>query len=280
MLCFQHNEKLGEICTNRCPDRPTCNQKRSPLFIHALTILASDIEPKDVHGVHTIAIKSYCLAPEDYENGLLQKIYESKANGIRYNMTDAFSQDLIGIKCHNPGCKNYKMILISQERELMTDDFTKYYDLNYIYCSDACRREHIKNLSVSKSVAVGSLKNRDYALVIKGAKTSRRLKNDKEFITGNKEEQRIGCIRAKLLSTSERRIQLIDKVAKGKFLYPSEIQEFLLNDVPPNIKVSSRWARVAASEYMNKCKLTYPKEISIEQVDEKTRVLFYIKPLL
>ena len=36
MLCLEHStNSMGEICTNRCPERPTCHQHRIPFLIEA-----------------------------------------------------------------------------------------------------------------------------------------------------------------------------------------------------------------------------------------------------
>jgi hypothetical protein len=174
MLCFAHiDNKFGEICTNRCPERPECKKKRIPFLIEALDILASDIEVGESNGVFFTSFKSYCIAPEAY------------INGIVFEMHNPIPPRLINVKCHRPGCGNQILMPLSQEEELMTDNYTKYNKNCYIYCSKECQDKHIKKMAESKSVASGTLKNHEFALKIYGADTTKRLKErEKDVITG------------------------------------------------------------------------------------------------
>lgn len=71
MLCFAHNKIFGEICTNRCPDRRTCNIQKSFILIEATDVLASEIHSEELNGLFLTSFFPYCSAPEAYLNGAI-----------------------------------------------------------------------------------------------------------------------------------------------------------------------------------------------------------------
>lgn len=258
MLCFEHSDKFGEICTNRCKKRPTCTKKRIPLLIEALDILASDIEVSEGNNIFFTSFKSYCIAPEAYINKLV------------FSMQEQEPPRLTMMSCSYPGCDGSILLPRSQKRELLSDNYLKYNKNTYVYCSKDCQERHLKELAKSKSVASGTLKNHEYALKIYGADTTKRLKErEKEIITGNVTEQRARCLRDKLISMAPRH--------KKKYLTPKEIQSFLLNELPENLKVHPVRIHVTTSEIVNKTKQLFPDEISIEKINKRTRIIVYMK---
>lgn len=72
MLCFAPTKQLsGDICTNRCPERPTCHQHRIPFLIEAVDRLADEVYSSELNGLFTIDYETYCLSPEAYINGVI-----------------------------------------------------------------------------------------------------------------------------------------------------------------------------------------------------------------
>lgn len=71
MLCFQHNEKLGAICTNRCPQRLDCKKNKIPFLVEAVDRLADEAYLSELDGLITIDYETYCLSPEAYINGVI-----------------------------------------------------------------------------------------------------------------------------------------------------------------------------------------------------------------
>lgn len=72
MLCLEHStNSMGEICTNRCPERPTCHQHRIPFLIEAVDRLADEVYSSELNGLFTIDYETYCLSPEAYINGVI-----------------------------------------------------------------------------------------------------------------------------------------------------------------------------------------------------------------
>ncbi len=69
MLCFEHSNKLGDICTNRCPKRSKCKTLKSSILIEATDILASEIHSEEANGLFLTSFLPYCSAPEAYING-------------------------------------------------------------------------------------------------------------------------------------------------------------------------------------------------------------------
>jgi hypothetical protein len=72
MLCFYHKyNKFGEVCTNSCPYRQTCEIKRASFLIEAIDNLATDIELEIINGIHVSFLSPYCTSPEAYLNGAI-----------------------------------------------------------------------------------------------------------------------------------------------------------------------------------------------------------------
>lgn len=255
MLCFAPTKDIsGEICTNRCPDRQTCTKKRIPLLIEALDILASEIEIEEKNGLFFTSFKSYCIAPEAY------------INGIVFEMSEPAPTKHIHVKCHRPGCGNFVMMPVSQEEELMTDNYTKYNKNTYIYCSKDCQERHITKLAEAKSIASGTLKNHEYAIVIHGADTTKRLKEKEvHVITGTVTEQQARCLKEKLESLTPRQ--------KRKFLMSKDVKLYFLKDVSDHLKINESNAHRDAYRIMNKCRELFPDAISIKNFNKKVRYI-------
>jgi len=256
MLCSIHGH--NEICTNRCPERPTCTKPRIPLLIEALDILASGIEAGESNGVFFTSFKSDCIAPEAY------------INNIVFEMQELHPPMLVSVKCHRPGCGTSVMMPLSQEEELMTDNYTKYSKNTYIYCSKECQERHLKKLAEAKSVASGSLKNHEYALVIHGVDVSKRLKEEEvHVISGNDREQQARCLLKKLES--------LKQIKNRRILTSNDVQIFLLKELPANITPSNVRIWVTAYEVMNKTMELYPDVISIGRIKKRSRYIELIK---
>lgn len=185
------------------------------------------------------------------------------------------------IICAYPECSNMIWITVKQKRELMVNNYLKYGDLPAgICCSVECQQKLLKEWSESEFLTKGSIKNRDYALIVDGAEVTKRPKEKEiHYITGNDTELRISCVVGKLLSMSDRRIKLSKEkqILKMKYLTPKEIQEFLLNGINSKLKVNGDRIQVTASEIMTKSVEMFPDVVSIEWVNQKDRVLVSIK---
>lgn len=178
------------------------------------------------------------------------------------------------MSCSYPGCSNLIEVTFEQKRKFKTDYFLKYGKSIDVYCSKACQEKHMEVLSKAEFVTKGPLKNHEYAIIINGADLTKRPKETLlHVITGNVTKQRVGCVRDKLISMVPRRI--LGK--KVKCLFPKEIQNFLLNDLHGDLKVSESRVQVTTSELITIIPQFYPNEISTEKIDGKTRVLIYIK---
>ncbi len=179
------------------------------------------------------------------------------------------------MSCSYPGCSNLIEVTFEQKRKFKTDYFLKYGKSIDVYCSKACQEKHMKELSKAEFVTRGPLKNHEYALIINGADLTKRPKETVlQVITGNVTKQRVGCVRDKLISMVPRKIANGKKV---KCLFPKEIQTFILNELPGDLKVSESRVQVTASELIKIIPQAYPNEITSEKIDGKTRVLIYIK---
>jgi len=250
MLCSIHGH--NEICTNRCPERPTCTKPRIPLLIEALDILPSDIEFGEQNGVFYTDIKYNCVAPEAYINGLI------------YSMLDHERPSVSLVPCAY--CGGSVMMPTSQKEEFSVENPEKYNKYTIAYCSKDCQTKHLQKFKEAKSLAFGNLKNREYALIVHGADVSKRQKEKEvHVITGNYTEQRARCLFEKL--------QSLQSVKKRKLLTSKEVQTFLLNDIPDTIKAPVNKIEVTAWVIMNKTKELYPMQISIGRYKQKSKYI-------
>lgn len=254
MLCSIHG--YNEICTNRCPDRPTCTKHRIPLLIEALDILPSDIEFGEKNGVFYTDIKYNCVAPEAYINGLI------------YSMLDQERPSVSFVPCAY--CGGAVMMPTSQKEEFSVENPEKYNKYTIAYCSKDCQTKHLQKFRESKSLAFGNLKNREYALVVHGADVSKRPKEKEvHIITGNYTEQRARCLFEKL--------QSLTPYKKQKSLTSLEVQGFLLKDLPDELKSGNNKIEVTAWRVMNKCAQLFPDMVLIQYYKEKSREIVLIK---
>ena len=255
MLCYVHSNN-GEICTNRCPDRQTCTIKRIHFLIEAIDIIVSDIDFGEIDGIYYTSFKSDCIAPEAYINDLV------------FYMQENIYPHISSVPCAY--CDKSFILPTSQKKKLLTDNYTKYYKTNYLYCSKECQEKHLKELAESKSVASGSLKNHESALIVHGADVTKRLKEKEvHIIVGNITEQRARCLYEKLISTIPRK--------KKRYLTSNEVQSFLLKDLPDSLKANENKIDVTAWYVMNKCELLFPMSISITRINKRTRSLELIE---
>ena len=189
-------------------------------------------------------------------------------------------QALTMVNCSYPECSKLFYITVEQKRELKTFHYLKYGKTADVYCSKDCQVRHLKDLSEAEFLRKGTLKNREYALIVHDADVTKRLKEKEvHLITGNETEQRIRCVVEKLLSMSERRIKLFNgnQFLKMKYITPKEIQSFLLMEVDEGIRVNPERIQVTASEIMTKSTEMFPDVVSIEWINKKDRVLVSIK---
>lgn len=244
MLCYQHNPNFGTICTNRCPERLTCSKKRIPFLIEALDVLASDLETGQENGVPFTSFKSYCIAPEAY------------INSIVFSMLDKEYPPLSIVPCIV--CGKSVLMTDAQREDFSTNHYTKYNKITIAYCSKDCQEKHLKKLAEAKNVASGSLKNHEFALVINGADVTKRPKEDCKYIVAStKTELRARCLFEKLLSVRRR--------GKRQYLTTIEVREFLLEELPDNIKIKRNNARQATHDVIKQCKVFFPESISLNQ---------------
>ena len=171
--------------------------------------------------------------------------------------------------CSYPECSNMIWITVKQKRELKTFNVLKYGDSSDVYCCKECQEKHLKELSEAEFLTKGNLKNREYALIIRGADISKRPKEPElHILTGTKTELRVKCVVEKLMSISARE--------KRKYLTAKEIQEFLLTEINNDLKGNPDRIQVTASEIMTKTGELFPNVVSIEYVNKKDRVLLLI----
>jgi len=174
------------------------------------------------------------------------------------------------VSCSNPECSHRITITVDQKRELLTENFLKYGKISLIYCCKACQEAHQAKLAESKFLYKGALKNHEYALIVHGADVSKRPKErEVHIITGKRMEQRAYCLMEELMS--------LTPVKKRKIMYPMDIQKFIRTKLQGKLRVNEARIQVTASELIEICGQLYPNEISIIQIDGKTRALEYIK---
>lgn len=172
--------------------------------------------------------------------------------------------------CAYPDCPNMVWITVKQKRELKTDNVLKYGTSSDVYCSIECQQKHLRELSESEFLMKGTLKNREYALVIHGADVTKRPKEKEvHILTGNTTSQRAGCLYQKLLT--------LTPVKKRRLLTSNEVKEFLINDLPDKLKVKGKYPERAAYDVMDKTKELYPDAILIESLNEKSRYIEIMK---
>lgn len=67
---MKHHDS-GEICTNRCPEKPNCTIQKSSILLEAVDILTSENVQETYQGVYVTSFVPYCVSPEAYENGII-----------------------------------------------------------------------------------------------------------------------------------------------------------------------------------------------------------------
>lgn len=178
-------------------------------------------------------------------------------------------QPLTLVNCSYPECSNVFYITVEQKRELKTFHYLKYGKTADVYCSKECQEKHLKDLSQAEFLRKGTLKNREYALIVHDADVTKRLKEKEvHIISGTVTEQRARCLYEKLNSVLPRK--------KEKFLTSHEVQMFLLNELTDDLKAPPSAAKVAAYDTMNKTRELFPNHISICMMNRKTRKILLI----
>lgn len=174
------------------------------------------------------------------------------------------------MNCSYPECSEVFYISVEQKRELKTYNFLKYGTTSDVYCSKECQEKHMKELSEAEFLRKGTMKNREYALIVNGADVTKRIKEKEvHIITGKVTEQRARCLREKLSSVLPRN--------KARYLTSREVQEFLLKDVSANIKAPVDNIDVTAWRVMNKCRELFPNSVLIIRQNKKNRCLMLIE---
>jgi len=170
------------------------------------------------------------------------------------------------VNCSYPECSNLFYITVEQKRELKTFHYLKYGKTADVYCSKDCQERHLKDLSEAEFLRKGTLKNREYALIVHDADVTKRLKEKEvHVITGTITEQRARCLYEKLNSVLPRK--------KRKYLLSSEVQAFLLSEVSDNLKSPQTAIFKATRDTMNKTRELYPNVISVEWKNKKTKYI-------
>ena len=181
---------------------------------------------------------------------------------------------LVPIICAHPDCNNMIWITKKQKRELIVTNYLKYGDLSAgICCSPGCQQKLLEEYNESEFLTKGTIKNREYALVIQGCDVAKRPKEDVvRLIVGNTTEQQARCLIEELKS--------LISVQNKKTMTSNDVQRFLLTKMPSIIKPKSDKIDVTAWRVMNKCKELYPDAIQIERFNEKDRCIELIKSII
>ncbi len=173
------------------------------------------------------------------------------------------------MSCSNPECSNLIWVTRDQKRELKTHHYLKYGKTVDVYCSKDCQEKHMKELSQAEFLTKGSMKNHEYALVIHGADVSKRIKEKEvHIIAGNVSELRARALLEKLMSMAPRK--------KRKYLTSKEVQLFLLNDLPDNLKAPKTRIWVTAHDVMDKTVELFPSMVLIGRIGKRSRYIEYI----
>lgn len=179
------------------------------------------------------------------------------------------SNNLFFMVCSNPECNNLFFITQDQKRELKTYFYKKYGKSPDPYCSFACLNEHLKELSESEFAQKGTLKNHTCALIIQGCDVSKRPKEKEiRIITGRTTEQQARCLLLELIS--------LVPVQNQKTMSSKNVQDYLLEKLPVDIKPSKNDIDVTAWRVMNKCKQLFPNVVEIGRINGKDRYIEYI----
>lgn len=174
------------------------------------------------------------------------------------------------MNCSYPECSNLITVTVDQKRELKTHYFLKYGKTVDVYCCKECQDKHLRELTEAKFMDKGSLKNHEYAIIFHGADVTKRTKEKEVFVVaGTKTEMRARCLSEKLISMLPRQ--------KRKYMTSKEVQMFLINGLPDNIKVPYSNKKDAAKNVMNKTKELYPTMFFIGWVNQKSKYIEYIK---
>lgn len=294
MLCTTPSH-IGDICTNRCGSRQSCEHIHSPPYhkipflVETNDRLVSGIKLGSIDGIPTIAYKTYAVSPQAIENGFSEELSPSRelrsekpktqagrkpsfySNLRDGSPMDAAPSPLTPIICAYPECSNMIWITVQQKRQIKTYNVLKYHDSHDPYCSVECQQKHFRDLEDAKCFEKTLMKNREYALVIHGAEeylTKRQTEMEIHLITGNHGEQLARALRDKLISTTERQ--------KRRYLTSKEVQTFLLTDIPRDIRPKDKLMYRAAWRVMNKCKLLFPNDISLGPEGKFSREIEFI----
>jgi len=180
----------------------------------------------------------------------------------------------VPVICAYPECSNMVWITVKQKRELIVTNYLKYGNLSAgICCSRECQQKLLDEYNESEFLTKGTIKNREYALVIQGCDVAKRPKESiVKLIVGNTTEQQARCLIEELMS--------LINIGNKKKLTSNEVQTFLLTKLPATIKPNGDEIAVTAWRVMNKCKELYPDAIQIERSNEKDRYIELIKTIL
>ena len=178
-------------------------------------------------------------------------------------------QPLTLVNCSYPECNNVFYITVEQKRELKTFHYLKYGKTADVYCSKDCQEKHLKDLSEAEFLRKGTLKNREYALIVHGADVTKRLKEKEvHIISGTVTEQRARCLFEKLNS--------VTPYKKRRFLTSKDVQSFLLKELPDNLKANAAHIDVTAWRVMAKCRQLYPSMVLIQNYNGKSKEILLI----
>ena len=85
MLCFEHSDKFGEICTNRCEKRQECEKNKNlnvlenvPMLVEASDRLVSGAYFGEIMGLPVITFDTYGISPEGYINDAVNEFLISR----------------------------------------------------------------------------------------------------------------------------------------------------------------------------------------------------------
>ena len=181
---------------------------------------------------------------------------------------------LTPVICAYPECSNMIWITVKQKRELIVTNYLKYGNLSSgICCSSTCQQKLLDEYAESGFLTKGTIKNREYALVIQGCDVAKRPREGiVRLIVGNTTEQQARCLIEELMS--------LPSVDDRKKLTSNEVQTFLLKHIPAGITPKEDKIDVTAWRVMNKCKELFPDAIQIERSNEKDRYIELIKSIL
>lgn len=125
MQCLCPKTDYPVVCTNRCPERSTCDVPRTSFLIHVICLRFHKPRSEECYleGIY----------PEAYTNDLVEE-----------SVTEV---EVLDRQCQNPTCNNSTLISRPQIRHLIGDHFRRYGVFPLIFCSKECQERSMENFN-------------------------------------------------------------------------------------------------------------------------------------